>query len=689
MQHDFFIHIPEEEVPKWDASKHWWEQDLEAIEFFTNEYNKFKEGVWLDGVYIHPWLYFHCNFFKTPIPVKDERTGIIEDKIMIPPMRDNEFYIAENLKIAQDLGKILFLFGTRRFSKSVIEASLATWASIIKGNSMVEIVGGSSQDLSMVARFMQVANTNMHPAFRLPTIKNDWEKYVSYGYKETGTLANVIHSELFIKNLVGGRTKEATEKGAGGAPVLVICDEVGKTSIIQFIEGLKPAMATPEGLKGIIILSGTGGNAELSKDAERMLKDPEAFGILPMQYQLLEDRIKDKSDITWTRKTFGTFVPAQMAYEAGVIKLPSNLSEYLDIHSEKLAKIKINVTDWKNAKEIYYGLRKAKEKEKDVLAKEIMYHPLDPDECFMGGINNPYPAQVARLHLNQIREDGTIGKDVEIYKENTGLLGYTLSNKTRVKFPFEGGIHNSPVIIFEDPENDGDNIPVRYKYVAGLDPYKSVQSGTDSVGSTYILKRRVDLETPIERIVASYSSRPTTFKIFHRTLENLYEGYNSECFMENADQGFLQYLEDKGKAEMILANGVDFSRMLSPKANPRTKFGFSPTPRTLEYLHTLAINYCWEEVVVGQDELGNNIVKLGVEFIDDPDLLEEIISYKPGGNFDRLRAFSAALAWARYLDKLHILPAQPSNLEKDSRAREKRKKQAKLAASGFVKPLKR
>jgi YesN/AraC family two-component response regulator len=56
--------LKEGKVPNWNDKKHYWEQDkLETIPFWQNEWLKIKYGFELDGYFIHPWLYFHINFF--------------------------------------------------------------------------------------------------------------------------------------------------------------------------------------------------------------------------------------------------------------------------------------------------------------------------------------------------------------------------------------------------------------------------------------------------------------------------------------------------------------------------------------------------------------------------------------------------------------------------------------------------
>lgn len=68
-------------------------------------------------------------------------------------------------------------------------------------------------------------------------------------------------------------------------------------------------------------------------------------------------------------------------------------------------------------------------------------------------------------------------------------MGYNFSDKQLADYPFQGGNIDAPVVIYEDPPEEGGVFD--YTYVSSLDPYKSDKADTDSVGSFYVLKRYV------------------------------------------------------------------------------------------------------------------------------------------------------------------------------------------------------
>lgn len=670
---EFLINMKPGDIPPWHKGKHFYEQPYSTIEFFHNEMDKIRNGLTIDGVFIHPWLYFHLNVFKTPIPQPDKSEPNIH-----PPLRDNEWYMAENYKLAQDSNKGIIMFGSRRFSKSVQESSILMWNSLTRENITNDVTCGTSGDLSNITKFLQIAHADMHPAFRLPTIRSQWDKLVQFGFKEAGTELNRFYSEIRLVNAEDGLDKKS-EKGAGGAPGCVILDEIGKFNFLPYYLGLLPALKTPYGLKAVVLLSGTGGNADLSKDAEKVLNNPEAYSLLPMNWDILENKITDPAQITWKRKLFGMYIPPQMAYEEGLIKNEKTIAEYLGVSpSKSLNEIKIQVTDWENSNKVLLNLRKQYENDKFALDKERMYHPMNIDECFLKGESNPFPANIAKEHRVKLEASGDIGKPVELRRTENNWFSYTINNELkRAKYPHDPGPINSPFILYDELPTSK---PSYGEFVSGLDPYKSEESTTNSVASFYVLQRRSPM-IPIELIKMSYAARPNKFGTLHRNLHMGIEAWNAECLMENADPGFFQYTEAKHITRQLLAEGVDWAKMVNPKANPRTSIGFAPSPKNIEYLVSLTIDYCWEQIEIGKNEDGTPIIKYGVEFIPDIELLREIEDYGKGTNFDRIRSFGAALAWARWLDKLRVVP-KPKVIE--TKSRDELRDKLRKANKGFL-----
>jgi len=672
---ELFINM--KSTPVYDGSKNYWEQPDDVLQFYAEEKRKFTEGVNINGVFIHPWLYFHINFFKTPIPQADK-----SEPIIVPELRDNEWFLAENYQDAELKNKGLVVYGSRRFAKSSMMGSILHWKSITKPNMQATVAGGSTEDLQMITKMIKTSMENVNPAFFMENNKNDWSKHIQLGLK-TKANRELVYSDIYIRNLEGG-TESKSEKTAGAAPSAYIFDEIGKVDFLASYTAALPSFKTPYGWKCCPILAGTSGNDKLSKDAMKVMMNPEAYDLLPMNWDRLENRIDEKDLITWKRRMFGVFVPGQFGYEDGNIKINTNLKEYLRIKqpSPELEKVKIQETDWALAKNLFLNNRKKLLKDNDEYTKYCMYYPLDIDDLLKAGNDNPFPVKEAQKHKQDLIDTDRIGKFVDLHLEG-GKVSYSISQKQPISdFPFRGGTHDAPVILFDEiPEKT----PPYGLNVSGLDPYKQTKAGTESVGSLYVLRREGILDDPFAGcILASYASRPPIPDNFDRNCEWLIEAFNAQCLMENADIGFIRYLERKNKADLLLANGVDFSKKINPNASANTPYGIYPTPKNQSHLMKGLLNYCNEELVIGFEEDGTPKKVLGIVRINDIYLLEEIINYKPGGNFDRMIAFAHALAWADYLETIGVKVESGEQQEKKEQTRKVRRNKF-INTSGYNK----
>lgn len=781
---ELFINI--KNPPKWNPRKNFFDQPIDVIDFYLEEKKKITEGITIGGYHIHPWLYWHLNFFKTPIPTKEGK-----EIIMNPPLDDNMLFVMENYKEAEDRGLGLMLFGTRGFTKSSMLASLLTWLNSTKPNGTTSVMGGNDGDLKSISTLLKVGFNNVNPAMFIPQLIQEWDNKVELGIKEKDGF-RLPHSHISITNGAAG-TDNSSEKGAGLSPVGFILDEAlhedsliqtpiglvaiknlkigdnvlnengdsvriynkidpgiqetlrftfsdgsvlvssmnhkwkvreihstewvvktteeiyeshckwmfpkylqkdvrldyisyagqhqvycigvehesetfltqhgivtkncGKWAFKKVLQSALPSFKTQYGMKLVPILSGTSGNQDLSKDAKDVLSNPEAYDMLPMNWDTL-DRKVDPEFITWERskkESFCTFVPGQMSYRLPVEKIQTNLASYLGVDNKDLEKIKVNETDWKNASTFIKDKNDSFKKEED-REKNRMYFPLEIADVFITASSNPFPTAIIDKHIRKLEDEGITGKSVNIYKHN-GEYKQEFSAKKLAEVSHGGGEADAPILLFgELPETT----PPKFAFVSGLDDYKLDQSDTDSLGSFYVLKRRnLEMNSPCETIAASYVARPFRHSDFHKTGETLIEAFNAICMMEAVDVSFKQFLDTKYKSEQLLAPSISFSNSSQngiTKLN--SKFGIYPTGGNKAYMFNMLIDYCKEEHVIGIDDDGNEIIKYGVEYIEDLGLLKEMLSYRKGGNFDRITAFMHALAYARELDKNNVRPTE-------------------------------
>lgn len=569
----------------------------------------------------------------------------------------------------------------------VVSHNTTIMSSLLQMNSTMTIglshsvVGFSDSDLSNIGEYCEYGLDHVHPFFRINRTKTDWSSGVTLGKRMSNGVRD-IHAIISIANINMGR-KTSTQKTAGLTPATAIFDEVGKGPIKKPYTAAMPSYDTPYGWRLSPILAGTGGEVELSKDAQEMFSDPETYNLLVMDWDILNRRaMKGK---TWKERKWAMFVPGQMANSG--VKRTIGLGDYLGKPDDKkLNKIKIDATDFEaSTNKLNEERKKLSTKDRVAYTSHTMFYPFTIDDCFLSSSQNLFPVEYAIKHKNDLLESGQYsGMLCDVFLESGNKLGTTKSNKQLAGFPFSGGVIDAPVQIFEMPQSNRFD---DFIYVAGQDPYKQAKSDTPSLGSFYIFKRRVGIRDPYAyRIVASYVSRPSSIDQFCRTCEVLQKGYGAICLMENADQMYEQYLNRKSgmpASFFLFAGEAIANKYVKAGSRQNSKLGLYPTPGNQNLLFSCVVDYCWQDFVIGyDDQTGLDITVKGIELIDDIALLDEIIQYKPGLNVDRIIAFGHALVLARYFDDNNYMPK--SKIEEMNNARkEDAYKHHEVYASAF------
>lgn len=543
------------------------------------------------------------------------------------------------------------------------------------------VVGFSDSDLSNIGEYCEYGLDHVHPFFRINRTKTDWSSGVTLGKRMSNGVRD-IHAIISIANINMGR-KTSTQKTAGLTPATAIFDEVGKGPIKKPYTAAMPSYDTPYGWRLSPILAGTGGEVELSKDAQEMFSDPETYNLLVMDWDILNRRaMKGK---TWKERKWAMFVPGQMANSG--VKVTIGLGDYLGKPDDKkLNKIKIDATDFEaSTNKLNEERKKLSTKDRVAYTSHTMFYPFTIDDCFLSSSQNLFPVEYAIKHKNDLLESGQYsGMLCDVFLESGNKLGTTKSNKQLAGFPFSGGVIDAPAQIFEMPQSNRFD---DFIYVAGQDPYKQAKSDTPSLGAFYVFKRRVGIRDPYAyRIVASYVSRPSSIDQFCRTCEVLQKGYGAICLMENADQMYEQYLNRKSgmpASFFLFAGEAIANKYVKAGSRQNSKLGLYPTPGNQNLLFSCVVDYCWQDFVIGyDDQTGLDITVKGIELIDDIALLDEIIQYKPGLNVDRIIAFGHALVLARYFDDNNYMPKSKID-EMNNARKEDAYKHHEIYASAF------
>ena len=322
------------------------------------------------------------------------------------------------------------------------------------------VIGSSKEDLMSLGEYLEFGLDNIHPYLRINRTGNDWFKEVIMGTKTVNNIRDV-HARIRITNIDSGKAG-ASLKTASGTPYTSIYDEVGKFPFLAaYLQG-RPAHMMHGRMRGMMICSGTGGNVEKSQDAQKVMNNPAEYGFIVMNYDLLNKRCLKP---TWRISQSGCFVPAQMSHAYD--KETTTLDKYLGIEKATgLKKIDIRVSKFDdNTKKIKSRLDELVKKDRALYVQERMAFPLSIDDCFLNTNVNRFPVEDALKHKSRLLEEGRPGKTVDIYQTDGMKMGYHFSDKQLADYPFQGGNIDAPIVIYENPPEDGGIFD--FTYVSG------------------------------------------------------------------------------------------------------------------------------------------------------------------------------------------------------------------------------
>lgn len=631
--------------------------------FFKEEMNKVQRGVTINGTYIPGWLYWHFNHWIIDIDQPpDPITGYIARETKHPDLRDNEWLIAEWIHRAEIEHKGLLIIGSRQLGKSEFGASYMGRRAIAFKNTQNIVAGLSTYDLSLLTSKIDRGFSNIHDYFAPKLrIKNNWAKEVWLGYKDKQGNPTK-YSEILIRNLEEGKS---TENLAGPTTSALLLDEVGKGDFLEAFIAAKPALMTPYGWRCSPIFTGTSGSFEKSEDLQNFYSKLDAFNFLCIE---VDDKI---------RGVKRRFVPGWRASRMPRKKV--RLSDYLGVkrgselditpvhivRSQEMAEAQIEqeLLTLKNAGEV------------TLWKKEKMYNPIFDEDLFLTNDEDDIFADVkemAKEHLAYLEsvdvdekyvtmtrdtKDGTIKA---VPSDKLPILEFPIKDKDRDKIDYD-----APIIIWADPI-PGQEYGVLH--ISGADPYNQDEAPTSaSLGSFFIYRRTYDALNGKyqEQFVAEYTARPNKVGKWRQQVEWLMEYYQATCLPENEDAEFIRHFDKKHKIHW-LEDGLDLAKEINPNTKVKRNKGLSAATANIRYGNGKLKAYCMEEIVVGQDANGDNIIKFGIVRIKSKGLLKEIINHKPGLNVDRIVAARHALILAGVKDKFFPF-AKVANQEKQER----------------------
>lgn len=270
--------------------------------------------------------------------------------------------------------------------------------------------------------------------------------------------------------------------------------------------------------------------------------------------------------------------------------------------------------------------------------------PITPAEATMRTSGTIFPVADLKEYLADIKMQGVrfwdrhyVG-DLVVDKEN---IKWQLADKYPIRsYQFTGNTDGA-IEIFEMPKLGADKLPMKGRYIAGIDPYDD-DSGT-SLGSIFIFDMFFDT------IVAEYTGRPKFANDFYETCKRMLLFYDARAMYENNKKGLFTYFSQQGCTYLLAENPkILKDQDMMRKGNYGNKqMGVHATAEINSYARRLQKD--WMLTVAHHnyqdtDEQGNIITsKLNLQLIRSMGYLEEAIAWNSDGNFDRISSLGMCM----------------------------------------------
>lgn len=464
-------------------------------------------------------------------------------------------------------------------------------------------------------------HTGWYRSFKLSDEEFNWKQ--GFSVNENGK--NKKKGNL--STLRAYTTKQRASKVVGGNTSELLYDEAGVSlNVGKVIELIEPAMKYGNIYTGTLFIIGAAGEMK------------ESDSLKNISYAPRQNRCRAYPNV-WSGKPdeeIIMFVPYYYAYGNCLDEFGNSDIERAKVEFAKEAetKQKKSFTD--------YAIFKAQ-------------YPETIEDAFSIQEENIFPVEKILPHYDYLTRH---------YNELTVTLVDDLSKPTGVRhifgsktpvitdFPIKKDtIRDGAIVVDEFPE---ENPPFGLYYVA-VDPIRSVKTEDTkaSIQSVYVYKaaHRLAGELVEDRMVAWFAGRSDDPNKTYETTAKIIKRWNARALIENDQRSCIEYMIGKKlQAHLMKRSDVPILRDWVPNSKIQEEYGVrtgSGNLIVLENYFSLVIEYC--EEVIGTETLEDGTFReiYGVTRIKDRMLLKEMISYKKGGNYDRIIAFGIALLAAR------------------------------------------
>lgn len=631
------------------ATGHYCQYPEGTSEFFAywdEQMDRCKYGYTADdGDFISGYNYFYLNFcpiqriIYNTITNPDGSTTIKKTRdLQFPDFYDYDYYFFQAVEQAETEGKHLCALKSRRKGYSYKNAAMACRNYYLFAGSKTYIYASNKQYLTedgiltKAWDYMDFIDKNTAWG-KKRSVNTQMRKRAGFYTKDE--YGNEV--ELGFKSeIIGVTLKDNPDVVRGKAGKLIIFEEAGSFSELGAAWQIARPSVEQDGMAfGTMIAFGTGGDEDSHFETLKdMFYNPDGYNCLGF------DNIWDE---TPSDKKCGFFIPQ---YTNMDFRDDKGNRLYMDVDGNTLRK--------KSLEYILTDRRKVIENATNSVAVDryVAEHCITPQEACLEFGGNIFPKKELQEQLAKIR----INKHLSNHKQ-VGDLVWNTDGSLKWVIKKLGDITHYPlkrdddptgsIVIWEHPVPDA---PIGL-YILGVDPYDHDQSGTNSLGSTFVYKRFQSFENYYDIIVAEYTGRPQTAEEYYENLRKLAIYYNGRIMYENERKGLFPYFTAK-HCDYLLADQPDIISDIVGNSKVQRKKGCHMNKQIKQWGEGLIKDWLNEEQAPGKKNLHN--------ILSEP-LLEELISYNDTGNFDRVMALMQVMIYREQLYNVKVKEKKKEN----------------------------
>lgn len=618
----------------------------EYFKYWDEQMDRCKYGYTADdGDFISGYNYFYLNFcpiqriIYTTINNPDGSTKVKKTRdLQFPDFYDYDYYFFQAVEDAEGEGKHLCALKSRRKGYSYKNAAMACRNYYLFAGSKTYIYASNKQYLTedgiltKAWDYMDFIDKNTAWG-KKRSVNTQMRKRAGFFTKDE--YGNEI--ELGFKSeIIGVTLKDNPDVVRGKAGKLIIFEEAGSFSELSAAWQIARPSVEQDGMAfGTMIAFGTGGDKDSHFETLKdMFYNPDGYNCIGF------DNIWDE---TPSDKKCGFFIPQ---YTNMDFRDDAGNRIYMDNDGNTLRR--------KSVEYILAERRKVIENATNSVAVDryVAEHCITPQEACLEFGGNIFPKKELQEQLAKIRINKSLSnmKQVgDLVWEADGSLKWVIKKHGDITYyPLKKDDDpTGSIVIWEHPMKDA---PIGL-YILGVDPYDHDQSGTNSLGSTFVYKRFQNFENYYDIIVAEYTGRPSTAEEYYENLRKLAVYYNGRIMYENERKGLFPYFTAK-HCDYLLADQPDIISDIVGNTKVQRKKGCHMNKQIKQWGEGLIKDWLNEEQAPGKKNLHN--------ILSEP-LLEELISYNDTGNFDRVMALMQVMIYREQLYNVKVKEKKKEN----------------------------